>query len=58
MLQRFFGALLFLTLFISGYAAGTGAPAAPSQDSAQPTAEKNDYSKGDAWLCRPGRQGC
>jgi hypothetical protein len=57
MLQRFFAVLLFSTLFISGYAVrAQSAPAATSQDSAQPAAEKNDYSKGDTWLCRPGRK--
>ena len=56
MLQRFFAALLFSTIFISGHSLwAQSAPAATSQDSAQPAAEKNDYSKSDAWLCRPGR---
>jgi hypothetical protein len=32
------------------------APAAPAQDAAKPSAAKNDYSNGDNWLCRPGRQ--
>src|SRR5271163_2741399 len=33
-------------------AAAAGAPAA----AAAPTAVKNDYSNGDTWICRPGRQ--
>src|SRR5271170_5644225 len=32
------------------------APATPAQEAAKPPAAKNDYSNGDNWLCRPGRQ--
>jgi hypothetical protein len=37
--------------------AASPAPAQPSEAQAKPaTVAKNDYSNGDTWLCRPGRQ--
>lgn len=48
MIRRFFFALVFLVLLLAGkqYQAQTQ-PAPPP---------KNDYGKGESWLCRPGRQ--
>lgn len=47
MLRRFFFALAFISLLL------VGKHQAQTQSTAQP---KNDYGKGESWLCRPGRQ--
>ena len=49
MYRRSVLALVFAIAFVSG-----GECLAQSQ--ATSTQQKNDYSKGDAWLCKPGRQ--
>jgi hypothetical protein len=54
----------FITALILLVALGSASPvvaqtsvAAPGQESSKPAAAaKNDYSNGDNWLCRPGRQ--
>src|SRR5271170_6007605 len=45
-------------LLCAGGAAGfaQSAPATPAQEPAKPPTAKNDYSNGENWLCRPGRQ--
>jgi len=55
-MRRVFASLLLLCACAStGFAQTATAP--PSQDPAKPApVAKNDYSKGENWLCRPGRQ--
>ena len=59
MLRHFIIALVSATVLVSGLAvAPTGA--AQTQNQATPAATaspvRNDYSKSESWLCRPGRQ--
>lgn len=62
MLPRFFAALLFVcSCANANFAATAQNVPASKQDSAKPpvaekATEKNDYSKPETWLCRPGRQ--
>jgi DUF3089 family protein len=56
-LQRVAAALMLSVTCIAGAAAQTAAT--QSQEPAKPPVAapaKNDYSNGDTWLCRPGRQ--
>lgn len=54
-MRRLFLVLMLLFVYAGATFAQT-APAASAQDSAKAPAPKNDYSNGDNWLCRPGRQ--
>ena len=60
MLRRFIIALMLATVLAAGLAVAPTA-AAQTQNQAAPAASapapaKNDYSKSESWLCRPGRQ--
>jgi len=60
-MPRFITALILLCAFGStSFAQTTAAPPAtpaPAQEAPKPApVAKNDYSNGDNWLCRPGRQ--
>ena len=60
MLRHFIIALMSATVLAAGLAVAPTA-AAQSQNQAMPAAiasapAKNDYSKSESWLCRPGRQ--
>ncbi|HEY6968428.1 MAG TPA: DUF3089 domain-containing protein [Candidatus Angelobacter sp.] len=49
--------LLCATAWVSlACAQATSAPPAQTEAAAKPAVAKNDYSNGDNWLCRPGRQ--
>ena len=49
--------LLLLAFFLIGASAQAQSMTAPaSQPQSAATPAKNDYSKGETWLCRPGRQ--
>ncbi len=46
----------FLTLTLVLIITGSSLAQTTTQQPAQPTQPRNDYSKPDSWLCRPGRQ--
>ena len=48
MLRRFFFALTIITMLLAGWQHQAQTQSAPQA--------KNDYGKGESWLCRPGRQ--
>ena len=57
MMRRIFGALILLGAWGTASFVQTSAPPAAQQPAkSAATAAKNDYSNGDNWLCRPGRQ--
>ena len=59
-LRHFSIALMLAAVLAAGLAVtATGVPQAQNQTTPAPTAPapaKNDYSKSESWLCRPGRQ--
>ena len=56
-MRRIFGALILLGAWGTASAVQTSAPPAARQPAkSAAAAAKNDYSNGDNWLCRPGRQ--
>jgi len=56
-MRRIFGALILLGAWgTAGFVQTSAPPAAQQPAKSAATAAKNDYSNGDNWLCRPGRQ--
>src|SRR5471032_135962 len=56
MAHRFFAVSLLCVCASAGALWSQAAPATQQETPKPATAEKNDYSKADTWLCRPGRQ--
>ncbi len=60
MLRRFITALMLATVLAAALAVAATAAAQPQNPTtpaaAAPAPAKNDYSKSESWLCRPGRQ--